>query len=88
MLRQNKIYLNGSWHSQDKALKNRTQIRKDVEECYMHYIEMDKQADKITLDEKKTPKYSGQLLNILKTDINVLKQYKSKIDNPQSDNET
>ncbi len=54
----------------------------------MHYIEMDKQADKITLDEKKTPKYSGQLLNILKTDINVLKQYKSKIDNPQSDNET
>ncbi len=48
---------------------------------------MDKQADKITADEKKT-KYSGELLLILKTDINVLKQYKSKIDNPQSDNET
>ncbi len=53
----------------------------------MYYFEMDKQANKITLGEEKM-KYSGELLHILKPDINVLKQYKSKIENPQSDSET
>ncbi|XP_043099045.1 sterile alpha motif domain-containing protein 9-like [Puntigrus tetrazona] len=56
-------------------------IRRDVEECYMHHFE----TDKITLGEKKM--YSGELLRILKSDIDVLKQYKGKIENPQTDNE-
>ncbi|KAL0187574.1 hypothetical protein M9458_014673, partial [Cirrhinus mrigala] len=62
-------------------------IQKEVEECYKHYFKMDKQADKITLDKKKH-KYSGELLHILKSDISVLKQHKSKIEKPQSDSES
>ncbi|KAL0187571.1 hypothetical protein M9458_014670, partial [Cirrhinus mrigala] len=62
-------------------------IQKEAEECYMYYFKMDKQADKITLDKRKH-RYSGELLHILKSDISVLKQYKSKIENPQSDSES
>ncbi|RXN04976.1 sterile alpha motif domain-containing 9-like protein [Labeo rohita] len=62
-------------------------IQKEVEECYMYYFKMDKQADKITLDKNKN-NYSGELLYILKSDISVFDQYKSKIEKPQPDSES
>ncbi|KAI2643039.1 Sterile alpha motif domain-containing protein 9-like [Labeo rohita] len=61
-------------------------IQKEVEECYMYYFKLDKQAGKI-LDKKKN-KYSGELLHILKSDISVFDQYKSKIEKPQPDSES
>ncbi|XP_052456810.1 sterile alpha motif domain-containing protein 9-like [Carassius gibelio] len=62
-------------------------FHEDVDECYWKYFKQREQTDEATLNEKKMKSFGG-LLHFLKSDINVLKQYKSTFDNTQSDNET
>ncbi|XP_052458982.1 sterile alpha motif domain-containing protein 9-like [Carassius gibelio] len=62
-------------------------FHEDIDECYRKYFTQREQTDVMTLNEKKMKSFGG-LLHFLKSDINVLKQYKSTFDNTQSDNET
>uniref|UniRef100_A0A8C1YFP7 Sterile alpha motif domain-containing protein 9-like n=1 Tax=Cyprinus carpio TaxID=7962 RepID=A0A8C1YFP7_CYPCA len=62
-------------------------FHEDVDECYRKYFTQTRRTDETTLNEKKMKSFGG-LLHFLKSDISVLKRYKSTFDNPQSDNET
>ncbi len=66
---------------------NSDYIRKDVEECYMHYFKQREQTEETTLNEKKMKSFGG-LLHFLQSDINVLKENQSALKNPQSEHET
>ncbi|KAL1270446.1 hypothetical protein QQF64_029462 [Cirrhinus molitorella] len=60
-------------------------IRKDVDECYMHYFTEGEQTGEMALNKKKMTSVGG-LLHFLNSDISVLKEKQSA--NPQSDDET
>ncbi|RXN04944.1 sterile alpha motif domain-containing 9-like protein [Labeo rohita] len=67
--------------------ENPEYIREHVDKCYIHYFKVGTQTDEATLNEKKMKSFGG-LLNILKLDIDVLKENWSAIENPQPDNES